>query len=85
MAGSRPKVKGPARPTTYRVVSRKEVYLPVQSYLIEHEGDYAGHALTLGTRFMFHTPREELSDLDETCFNSIEALCAAVATALDQE
>ena len=56
--------------------------MSVQSYLIEHEGCYAGHALTLGTRFMFHTPREELSGLDETCFNSIEALQAAVADAL---
>ena len=39
----------------------------------------------MGTRFICHTPREELSDLDDTCFNSIEALRAAVAVLLDDE
>ncbi len=57
--------------------------MSVRSYLIEHDGDYAGHALTLGNRFTFYSPREDLSELDRAYFNSIEALRMAVAEALD--
>ena len=58
--------------------------MAVQSYLIEHNGCYAGHALSLGARFMFHTPLKELSDLDEQCFNTVEAIQAAVDRVLDE-
>lgn len=86
MAGSEPKmVQGPAHASIRGAAHHRKVYLSVQSYLIEHEGSYVGHALTLGTRFMFHSPREELCDLDETCFDSIETLRAAVAMALNDK
>ena len=52
--------------------------MSVQGYVIEHEGSYAGHALSLGERFIFHAARDDLSDLDERCFDTIEALQAAV-------
>ena len=86
MAGSGPNtVQGPAHAPLGSATYHRKVCLSVQSYLIEHEGSYVGHALTLGTRFMFHSPREELRDLDETCFDSIETLRAAVAMALNDE
>ncbi len=56
--------------------------MSVQSYLIEHNGRYVGHALTLGTRLIFHAARDDLSSLDEACFDSLEKLQAAVADAL---
>ncbi len=59
--------------------------MSVQGYVIEHEGSYAGHALSLGKRFIFHTVRDDLSDLDERCFDTIEALQAAVNEALAEE
>ena len=59
--------------------------MSVQSHLIEHDGSYAGHALSLGERFIFHAARDDLSDLDERCFDTIEVLHAAVKAALAEE
>ncbi len=59
--------------------------MSVQSHLIEHDGSYAGHALSLGERFIFHAARDDLSNLDERCFDTIEALQAAVNEALAEE
>ena len=56
--------------------------MAVHSILIEHNGVYAGHALSLGDRFTFHTSVEELADLDEAYFGSIDALRQAVAQIL---
>ena len=59
--------------------------MSVQGYVIEHEGSYAGHALSLGERFIFHAARDDLFNLDERCFDTIEALQAAVNEALAEE
>ncbi len=59
--------------------------MSVQGYVIEHDGSYAGHALSLGERFIFHAVRDDLSGLDERCFDTIEALHTAVKAALAEE
>ena len=56
--------------------------MSVQSFLIEHDGSYVGHALSLGNRYMFHTQEKQLTDLDEACFETIAELEAAVAYVL---
>ncbi len=58
--------------------------MAVQSFLIEHDGSYAGHALSLGARFTFHTPRQDLSDLDDKYFVTVEDIQAAVNRILDE-
>ncbi len=59
--------------------------MSVQSHLIEHDGSYAGHALSLGERFIFHAARDDLSNLDERCFDTIASLQAAVKAALAEK
>ncbi len=55
--------------------------MSVQSFLIEHDGAYVGHAMSLGTRYTFHTQDAQLTDLDEGCFETMAELEAAVAHA----
>ena len=58
--------------------------MSVQGHLIEHDGSYAGHAVSLGERFIFHAARKDLSDLDEGRFETVEAVQAAVDAALGE-
>ena len=54
--------------------------MSVVSQLFEEGGQYAGHALSLGDRYVFHTRRSDLADLDGRLFSTL----AAVRLALDQ-
>ncbi len=47
-------------------------------------GDLVGHAISLGARYVFYSPRPELAKLDGRRFESLEAVRAAVTAELRQ-
>ena len=56
--------------------------MSITSYVIEHDGEYVGHAITLGQRVQFYTANRRLGPLNEARFESLEALQEAVTRAL---
>ena len=48
------------------------------SYLVEEAGQVAGHALSLGNSYVFHTQRSDLAELDGRLFSTLADVRMAV-------
>ena len=56
--------------------------MSVEHFDIRVRGDLVGHAISLGARYVFYSPRPELAQLDGRRFESLEAVRAAVTAEL---
>ncbi len=52
--------------------------MSVVSQLFEEGEHYAGHALSLGDRYVFHTKRSDLAELDGRLFSTLAAVRLAI-------
>ena len=53
--------------------------MSVVSYLFEQGVQYAGHALSLGHRYVFYSQNPDLSDLDGQMFNELSEVRDAIS------
>ena len=56
--------------------------MSVQHYDIRIDGEFAGHAISLGARYIFYTARDDLRDLDGRRFETLDAVRRAVSAKL---
>ncbi len=58
--------------------------MSVEHFDIRVSGDLVGHAISLGARYVFYSPRPELARLDGRRFETLAAVRAAVTAELVQ-
>lgn len=58
--------------------------MSVRHFDIRVGGDLVGHAISLGARYVFYSPRAELARLDGRRFETLAAVRAAVTAELRQ-